>query len=251
MRNKLILSPRDRLIFACDFDNISEAMKCLYELRGHITMVKIGMQMFTAFGPQIIKAVKGQGFRVWLDLKYMDIPNTVKGAIESVQELDVDMATIHLLGGSEMIETAVEVANSAGNLPKPLILGVSILTSLDDDDLIHMGFKYDIPHQVHNLVHHGHRSGIHGVVCSANELPRLRSINEFDDLIIITPGIRLSSYAKLDDQKRVSTPYSAIFDGADFIVVGRALKTASNKKEICDEIVGEIKQAMMDRTDGG
>ncbi len=244
MRDNLCLSPRDRLIFACDYSDMPEAMLALHGLRGHINMVKIGMQMFTEFGPQIIKAVKAQGFRVWLDLKYLDIPNTVKGAVESAQTMNVDMITIHLLGGTEMIKAAVAVTEQT---TMPIVLGVSILTSIDETQLMTLGFRYDMEHQVRNLVHLGEHAGVHGIVCSPRETTSLRKLHP--NLIIINPGIRPSSYAQVDDQKRVATPYSAIKDGADFIVVGRAIKNTTNKEEICDEIVGEIKQALTDKED--
>lgn len=238
------LDIRDRLVFACDYDDIAPAMEMLRHLRGKISTIKIGMEMFTKFGPHLISAMKSKEFKIWLDMKFMDIPNTVKGAVKSAQSMGVDMLTIHLLGGRNMIKEALKVSTII-NPSRPWILGVSILTSLDNDDMAAMNFGGDTEHQVRCLVSIGNRCGIHGIVCSAQEVEKLRSIHP--DLMIVTPGIRLDD-GNMDDQKRVGTPKVAIQNGSDILVVGRALKNAVNKAETIDLIINEIREGLSARS---
>ena len=199
--------------------------------------VKVGSQLFTSSGPEIVKQLNGLGFDVFLDLKYHDIPNTVKKAIEASIDLGVWMLNVHSLGGREMLREASESIKNAQ--VKPLLLGVTILTSLDEESLNHVGLGLlPLPDQVLLLAKLCESEGLDGVVCSPNEIPILRS-NLGDNFILVTPGIR-SIGSDEDDQKRTSSAALTIKNGANFIVLGREITLSSDPRSKIKQILETI-----------
>ena len=207
-------SARDRLIVALDVPTQSEALKLVRELSPEVGFFKIGLQLYTAGGPEIVRAVLATGAKVFLDLKLHDIPNTVGRAVESASRLGVQMVTIHLSGGEEMIRAAID-----GRQHDMSILGVTVLTSASEQTLRETGVSDKIDNHVLRLAKLGVTAGIDGVVASPHEIKMLRA--EFADQIkIVVPGIR-PSWSEAGDQKRVMTPREAFQNGADYLVIGR------------------------------
>ena len=199
--------------------------------------VKVGSQLFTSSGPEIVKQLNGLGYDVFLDLKYHDIPNTVKKAIEVSIDLGVWMLNVHSLGGREMLREASETIKNAQ--VKPLLLGVTILTSLDEESLNHVGLGLlPLPDQVLLLAKLCESEGLDGVVCSPNEIPILRS-NLGDNFILVTPGIR-SIGSDEDDQKRTSSAALTIKNGANFIDLGREITLSSDPGSKIKQILETI-----------
>ena len=181
--------------------------------------VKVGSQLFTIGGPLVIEKLNDLGFDVFLDLKFHDIPNTVRKAVQASTKMDVWMLNVHSLGGKEMLRAAYEAVEKAST--KPLLVGVTVLTSLNDKALKEVGLGLNTEDQVLLLAELCQSEGLNGVVCSANELSILRKhLNE--DFLLVTPGIRSGEIEK-DDQKRISTASEAISNGADYIVIGREI----------------------------
>jgi orotidine-5'-phosphate decarboxylase len=236
----------DKLIFALDTDSYKEALFWIELLSGHVGMFKVGKELFTSVGPAIVNDIKKRNQRVFLDLKFHDIPNTVARAAEAAVNLDVDMFNVHASGGSKMIrETVNAVQTLAGKKGKvkPIILAVTILTSLNDADLLEIGFANNTGAQVLNLARLAKNAGASGVVASAHDITELRA-RLGDDFIIVTPGIRSSNEAIKDDQKRTLSARDAIKLGADYIVVGRPIRTAADPLAACGQIVQEIVAGM-------
>jgi orotidine-5'-phosphate decarboxylase len=206
------------IIVALDM-SLKGALELVKKLDPEECKVKVGSQLFTSSGPEVIEKLNDLGFDVFLDLKFHDIPNTVRKAVEESMELGIWMLNVHSLGGKEMLRAASETVEQA--TVKPLLLGVTILTSLDDKALNTVGFGLPIADQVLLLAELCQREGLDGVVCSSKEVPVLRSqLN--DDFIIVTPGIRSIGVDK-EDQKRISSAARAIKNGANFIVIGREI----------------------------
>lgn len=204
------------IIVALDTES-ERALELAKKLNPQECKVKVGSQLFTADGPIIIEKLNELGFDIFLDLKFHDIPNTVKKAVEEVIKMGVWMLNVHSLGGKEMLRAAYEVVEKASI--KPLLVGVTVLTSLNDKALKEVGLGLNAVDQVLLLAELCQAEGLNGVVCSANELSILRKhLNE--DFLLVTPGIRSSEIEK-DDQKRISTASEAISNGADYIVIGR------------------------------
>ncbi len=203
----------DKIIVALDVATKEKALELVQELRDQISFFKIGLQLYTAEGPEIIRAVLATGSKVWLDLKLYDIPNTVAGAVKSASDLGVHMLTIHLSGGSEMIRAATDArANDMA------ILGVTVLTSATEQTLREIGIADNVADQVLRLARLGTQAGIDGVVASPHEIKTLRS--EFGGKIkIAVQGIR-PRWAEPGDQKRFMTPREALEAGADYIGIG-------------------------------
>ena len=207
-------SARDRLIVALDVPTQTEALELVRELSPEVGFFKIGLQLYTAGGPEIVRAVLATGAKVFLDLKLHDIPNTVGRAVESASRLGVQMVTIHLSGGEEMIRAAID-----GRQHDMSILGVTVLTSASEQTLRETGVSDKIDNHVLRLAKLGVTAGIDGVVASPHEIKMLRA--EFADQIkIVVPGIR-PSWSEAGDQKRVMTPREAFQNGADYLVIGR------------------------------
>ena len=195
------------------------ALELAKKLNPQECKVKVGSQLFTADGPIIIEKLNELGFDIFLDLKFHDIPNTVKKAVEEVIKMGVWMLNVHSLGGKEMLRAAYEVVEKVSI--KPLLVGVTVLTSLNDKALKEVGLGLNTEDQVLLLAELCQTEGLNGVVCSANELSVLRKHLE-EDFLLVTPGIRSGEIEK-DDQKRISTASEAISNGADYIVIGREI----------------------------
>lgn len=234
------MSKRDcKLILALDLPDRESALKILDGLRGKLEWVKIGLQMYLKYGADFVREVSGMGFKIFLDLKLFDIPNTVASAVENVSALPVSMLTIHASGGREMMRRAVESA--AERNPELLILGVTVLTSFDADSLAETGVELEPEWQVEKLAKLAVDSGLKGLVCSPLEIEGLRSILP-EDTVLVTPGIRPSG-SSADEQKRIMTPADAARAGSDFIVVGRPILKAENPAFAVSKILEEIANA--------
>ena len=240
MAEKRNMSKRDcKLILALDLPDRESALKILDVLRGKLEWVKIGLQMYLKYGADFVREVSGMGFKIFLDLKLFDIPNTVASAVESVSALPVSMLTIHASGGREMMRRAVESA--AERNPELLILGVTVITSFDADSLAETGVELEPEWQVEKLAKLAVDSGLKGLVCSPLEIEGLRSILP-EDTVLVTPGIRPSG-SSADEQKRIMTPADAARAGSDFIVVGRPILKAENPAFAVSKILEEIANA--------
>lgn len=240
MAKKKNMSKRDcKLILALDLPDRESALKILDGLRGKLEWVKIGLQMYLKYGANFVREVSGMGFKIFLDLKLFDIPNTVASAVESVSVLPVSMLTIHASGGREMMRRAVESA--AERNPELLILGVTVVTSFDADSLAETGVELEPEWQVEKLAKLAVDSGLKGLVCSPLEIEGLRSILP-EDTVLVTPGIRPSG-SSADEQKRIMTPADAARAGSDFIVVGRPILKAENPAFAVSKILEEIANA--------
>jgi len=202
---------------------------------------KIGCELFTSAGPDIVRRIRGLGAPVFLDLKFHDIPNTVAKAVSAAVRLDVQMLTIHISGGREMIKAAEQAAQESawrlGHTP-PLILGVTVLTSLDTNGLSELGFDPNVARQVRRLANMANRAGLRGLVCSPLELVELRQMVPAS-MQLVTPGIRVQS-APGDDQKRTLTPREALQAGASWLVIGRPIYTAENPRVAAENILQSL-----------
>ena len=228
--------PRQRLIVALDVSTSAAAMQIVAALNSSVTTYKVGMQLYTAEGPQIVRDLTAAGHRVFLDLKYHDIPNTVAAAVREAGRLGVDMLTVHASGGGKMLRAAVEAAREASPLTR--VLAVTVLTSMDDNDLNRVGVRGVVLDQVLRLAATAVADGCHGIVASAHEATPLR--REFgDDFIIVTPGVRPLGTAR-GDQARIVTPAEAIAAGADYVVVGRPITAAADPASEARSILGQI-----------
>ena len=223
----------DKIIVSLDMATKKEALVLVDQLNGQISFFKIGLQLYTAEGPEIVRTLLSTGAKVWLDLKLHDIPNTVARAVESASNLGVHMLTIHLSGGSEMIRAAT--AARANNIS---ILGVTVLTSATEQTLREIGIADGVEDQVLRLAKLGVEAGIDGIVASPHEIKILRT--EFGDKIkIVVQGIR-PIWAEPGDQKRFMTPRQALDAGADYLVIGRPIIAHSRPREAVTKILNEV-----------
>ena len=224
----------DRIIVALDVATEKEALNLVAQLRGDISFFKVGLQLYTAAGPEIVRKILVEGAKVFLDLKLHDSPNTVARAVESAAELGVQMLTIHLSGGPEMIRAAV-----AARKENMSILGVTLLTSATEETLHEIGVSERLNKHVLRLAQLGVSAGIDGIVASPFEVQTLRA--EFGDKIkIVTPGVR-PGWAEAGDQKRFMTPRDAIAAGADYLVIGRPITAHPKPHEAVAIILDELK----------
>jgi orotidine-5'-phosphate decarboxylase len=224
---------KDQIIVALDVATKNEAIQLTEKLRDQISFFKIGLQLYTAAGPEIVHAVSSTGANVFLDLKLHDIPNTVARAVESAGRLGVQMVTIHLSGGRDMIRAAR--SSRANNL---LLLGVTVLTSSTDETLREIGVQEKVDDHVLRLAKLGVDAGIDAVVASPHEIKTVR--REFGDKIkIVVPGIR-QTWSDPGDQKRTMTPREALEAGADYLVIGRPITSHRNPIEAVKEILAEF-----------
>ena len=237
------LIAKDRLVLALDVDNDSEALAIVAELKDTIGMFKVGYQLFTAYGPEIVRRIISAGGRVFLDLKYHDIPHTAAKASAEAVKLGVSIFNVHATGGIDMMKAVVESANETAqklNRPAPLVLAVTILTSMDEKSLRkELKITRSLRREVAHLTRLARRAGMHGVVASAREIKMLRRVVR-GEFIILTPGVR-PAWAGQDDQKRVMTPGEAFAAGADYIVVGRPVLKAPDRKAAVEKILKELK----------
>lgn len=232
-----VKNARDRLIIALDVPTAAEAIELSAQLAAEIRFFKIGLQLYTAEGPEIVRRVQATGANVFLDLKLFDIPNTVAKAVTAAGALGVSMLTIHLAGGRRMIEAAI-----AACPPGLLLLGVTVLTSFDAEALRETGVPSEVEDQAIRLAELGDAAGIRGLVASPHELGALRG--RFGaDVKIVTPGVR-PAWSAADDQKRFTTPREAVARGADYLVIGRPVTAHPQPLETARKIIDEISPAV-------
>ena len=223
---------KKKLIFcALDFTNLEESINFTNKIKNHIGGVKLGLEFFTKNGPNGVEKIKKIGLPIFLDLKFHDIPNTVKQSIKNVLDLSPDYITVHLSGGYQMIKELNDIKK------KTKIIGVSMLTSLDDKDLKNMGVNFGKQNFINNLVKIGVKAGIDGIVCSPKEVKYLKK--SYKNLIFVTPGIRLPRENR-DDQKRVESPKFAVKAGSDILVIGRSITKSKNPVNTLKKIVQNI-----------
>ena len=238
---------RDKLIVALDLPTADAASRLAEKLRGRVGMFKVGSGLFTAEGPLLARFLAAQGEKVFLDLKFHDIPNTVRAAAREATALGVGMLNVHGLGGRKMMEAAVEGVREA--LParrdraRPLVLAVTLLTSLASEDLDEMGLAGTPEDAVVRLARLAQKAGLDGVVASPREITAVRRACG-QRFVIVTAGIRPAATAS-NDQARTSTPESAIRAGADFLVVGRPVVEAPDPVAAADAIVAEMEKAFV------
>jgi orotidine-5'-phosphate decarboxylase len=231
-------TPRDRLVVALDVDSLADASSLIAVLSPYTGWFKIGSVLFTREGPAVCARVKDSGARLFLDLKYHDIPNTVAGAVKNALALGADMITLHASGGPAMLRAARAAADEAAR-PGAMLVAVTVLTHLDEKELRAVcGTNERVGDRVLALARLAREGGMSGVVASARELPAIRRALG-KDFVVVTPGIRLPD-AKPDDQARVVTPEQAIRDGADYIVVGRPIIAAPDPAAAAREILARM-----------
>jgi len=230
----------EKLIVALDVPESSLALNIVEELKEVVTFFKVGMELFYREGPSFIYKLKNLGLKVFLDLKLHDIPNTVARALKNLFNLEIDMVNVHALGGQEMLKASYEVKNEALKVSgkAPLILGVTVLTSMNQESLEKLGFKFELNHLVSLLAKETYDAGLDGVVASALEVPLIKKVCG-PDFITVTPGIR-RAFDENYDQKRVITPKKALKLGADYLVVGRPITGALNRREAAQKFLEEM-----------
>jgi len=246
MKNISSSKPADKLIFALDAAGYEEALSWIDLLAGHVGMFKVGKELFTSVGPKIVESIKQRGSRVFLDLKFHDIPNTVARAAEAAVGLNVDMFNVHAAGGSRMIRETVDAvaacAEKHGVAP-PVVLAVTVLTSLNNNDLHEIGFETTTNDLVLRLAKIAQKAGASGVVASPQDIIDLRR-DLGEEFVIVTPGIRSAAEPVKDDQKRTLSAFEAIQSGADYIVVGRPIRQAKDPLVACRQIIQEIAEGL-------
>ncbi len=229
-----LIVAKDKIIVPLDVPTANAARELIQAIGGTVGFFKIGNQLLTAEGPAIVREVLDSGSKVFLDLKYHDIPNTVRHSVESACALGVDMLTIHLSGGRAMCEAAVAGRGAS----ETLVLGVTVLTSLTDDALSDVGFRGTVKEEVLLLAELAKNTGVTGLVASPHELTLLR--NRYGSLFTtVIPGIR-PKWSEPGDQKRVLTPRQAVDAGADYLVIGRPITASSDPKDAVRRIIDEL-----------
>lgn len=235
------LKTRDRIIAALDVATAAEAREIVGELRDSVGAFKIGSQLFTSAGPDLVRDLTREGIRVFLDLKFHDIPNTVANAAVEAARLGVWMLNVHTLGGSEMMKRTVDevrVVCENEKIAKPFVIGVTILTSANGNGLCEVGINSDVENQVVRLARLAEECELDGVVSSAHETTAIKQAVSKPGFLVVTPGIRPFA-ATNDDQKRVKTLTQAIEGGSDYVVIGRPILDAADRFEAVRQIVGE------------
>jgi orotidine-5'-phosphate decarboxylase len=240
------LTAKDKLIVALDVDTPAKALDLVKELHGVAGMFKIGSTLFTSAGPQIVRDIINRDCKVFLDLKFHDIPHQVAGAARSAAELGVSLFTIHASGGSEMMRRAVDSVNeiAAKGGVRARVLAISVLTSIDATILSQIGVSSSPSESVLRLVRLAGDSGVDGVVASPQEIKTIRAAVSNPGFLVVTPGIRPSTNEpEREDQKRVATPAAAIAAGASYLVVGRPITGAADPVTATRKIVAEMQEA--------
>lgn len=232
---------RNPIIVALDVPNVDKALALAGQLAPFVGAFKIGSELFTSAGPDIVKRIRATGAMVFLDLKFYDIPNTVAKAVASAVRMDVQMLTIHTSGGLLMMQaaekSAQETAKELGR-PAPLILGVTVLTSMDGNELSQIGIQPNVGHQVERLADLAVQAGLRGLVCSPLEIAALRQRIP-EDMQLVTPGIRTGA-DKADDQKRTLSAQQAVEAGANWLVIGRPIYAAADPQAAAKEILASL-----------
>jgi orotidine-5'-phosphate decarboxylase len=234
-----MISARERLIVALDVSSSAEAQKIVFGLGDAVRTYKVGMQLYTAVGPQFVRELAASDKQVFLDLKYHDIPNTVAAAVREAAQLGVSMLTVHASGGAKMLQAATEAARSSQT--RPNVLAVTVLTSMNDGDLNEIGVPGLLGDQVLRLASMALAAGCDGIVSSAHEVRNLRA-NLGDEFLAVTPGVRPAGAAH-GDQTRVVTPAEAISAGATHIVVGRPITAALDPVAAAESVLQEMGRA--------
>jgi orotidine-5'-phosphate decarboxylase len=239
--------PQEKIIVALDVSSANAALQIAQQLHKHVGMFKVGFEAFTAAGPELARSLMSMGLRVFLDLKFHDIPNTVRAAARQAGTLGVSLLTVHASGGRKMIEAAVEGVRSAasarGGERPARVLAVTALTSLGPDDLAEIGFQGSPEEVVVRLARLAQAAGADGVVASPREIAVIRNTCG-PNFLIVTPGIRPAASTS-DDQARTATPSSAVRAGADYLVIGRPITGASDPVAAADAIAAEIQNALL------
>lgn len=224
------------LIIALDFDNQNKALELVEKLNPATCSLKIGSEMFTLYGPSFVKQLIKQNFKVFLDLKFHDIPNTVANACKAAADLGVWMMNVHASGGMQMMEAAYHAIQGFGS-DRPLLIAVTVLTSFSDDALSSIGINHSSLTHVSQLALLAKNSGLDGVVSSAHEVKKIKE-QCGSDFITVTPGIRLAHDCN-DDQYRIMTPQLALSEGTDYLVIGRSITRSSNPSETILNILSD------------
>jgi orotidine-5'-phosphate decarboxylase len=234
---KTLTNAKERIVVALDVADRDSALTLVEQLSGLVGMFKIGKQLFTAAGPGLVSEIVAAGEKVFLDLKYHDIPNTVAGAAQAAAALGVSIFNVHASGGSEMMRAAVQATQSLQT--RPAVLGVTVLTSMNDASLAEVGIACKAEEMVIRLATLARQCGLDGVVASPKEIRLIREQVASENFIILTPGIR-PAWSASGDQKRIATPAEALRDGADFIVIGRAITDGTDPRANAERILEEI-----------
>jgi len=236
------MKPKDRIILALDVADYDEALRIVYKFEEHIEIFKVGSELFTSVGPKIIEKINSIGKKVFLDLKFHDIPNTVAKSAAAAARLGVFMFNVHTLGGFEMMKQAAEAVRRISidkNIDRPRLIGVTVLTSIDQAALQdELGVGLRMSAQVRHLAGLAQRAGLDGVVASPEDAEKIRS-HFGKGFLIVTPGIR-PSWVSADDQKRMLTPKEALRNGADYLVIGRAILSQPDPVSALKRIEEEI-----------
>lgn len=226
-----------RIVVAMDFDNADQCLAMAKRLSPEDCRLKVGKELFTACGPKIVEQLMSLGFSVFLDLKFHDIPNTTSKAVKAAANLGVWMVNVHASGGRRMMESARNILEQ-GTGPKPLLIAVTVLTSMESSDLQAVGIDLSPEEQVLKLARLTHDCGLDGIVCSAQEAQLMRA--QFGrDFCLVTPGIRLES-SPADDQRRTLTPSAAIAAGSSYLVIGRPITQAADPIATCRSIIQSL-----------
>ena len=230
------MSNAPRIIVALDYPDAASALGFADNLSPEMCRVKVGKELFTAAGPFIIEKLVSRGFDVFLDLKFHDIPNTVAGAVRAAADMGVWMLNVHAMGGRKMLEAAREALDKAAS--PPLLIAVTILTSIDKQALSEIGLHGSVRDNVMRLAHLAMAARLDGIVCSAQEVNALRS-ELGGEFVMVTPGIRLAT-DMADDQKRIMMPLEAIKSGSDYLVIGRSITRADSPHQVLLTLNSEI-----------
>lgn len=226
-----------RIVVAMDFDNADQCLAMAKRLSPADCRLKVGKELFTVCGPRIVEQLMQLGFSVFLDLKFHDIPNTTSKAVKAAAELGVWMVNVHASGGERMMSEARNVLAQV-NGPKPLLIAVTVLTSMESSDLKAVGIECSPEEQVLRLARLTQYCGLDGIVCSAQEAPLMRS-HFGQEFCLVTPGIRLAS-SPTDDQRRTLTPSAAIAAGSSYLVIGRPITQAVDPIATCKSIIQSL-----------
>ena len=222
-----------KVIVALDYDNQADAFSFVDKIDPSSCRLKVGKEMFTLFGPEFVKELHKRGFSVFLDLKFHDIPNTCSKAVRAAAEMGVWMVNVHASGGERMMTASREILEPYGK-DRPLLIGVTVLTSMEQQDLAGIGLDIAPQEQVKRLAALTKNSGLDGVVCSAQEASMLKA-DLGKEFKLVTPGIRPAG-AAVGDQKRIMTPVDAITSGSDYLVIGRPITQAEDPSQVLNEI---------------
>ena len=231
-----MINPDPKIIVALDYADATSALQLVERLKPTLCRLKVGKELFTASGPQLVETLLAKGFGVFLDLKFHDIPNTVARACEAASRLGVWMLNVHASGGLAMMQAAREGVTKSGH--KPMLIAVTVLTSMDQATLAQVGIHTELHDQVLNLAKLTRQAGLDGVVCSAQEASAIRTALG-KDFCLVTPGIRPAN-AKQDDQSRIVTPVEALRLGSSYLVIGRPITQAADPLSALEKINEEI-----------